>query len=128
MGLFDLLNKLKSGVEKQINPAYAQNTDFLEAAIAASALVAAADGTIDQGEREEAINLLVSHKTLGALYGASKIRDTAAAMCQLLARRTPPVLLCNDNLLSWQSLLRETRRPYRTLLPPDDFPCLLFDG
>jgi predicted nicotinamide N-methyase len=55
-------------------------------------------------------------------------RDTAAAMCQLLARRTPPVLLCNDNLLSWQSLLRETRRPYRALLPPADFPCLLFDG
>jgi hypothetical protein len=38
------------------------------------------------------------------------------------------VLLCNDNLLSWQSLLRETRRPYRALLPPADFPCLLFDG
>ena len=55
-------------------------------------------------------------------------RDTAAAMRQLLARRTPPVLLCNDNLLSWQALLRETRRPYRALLPPDDFPCLLFEA
>jgi len=54
-------------------------------------------------------------------------RDTAAAMRQLLARPTPPVLLSNDNLLSWQALLRETRRPYRPLLPPDDFPCLLFD-
>jgi hypothetical protein len=55
-------------------------------------------------------------------------RDTAAAMRQLLARPTPPVLLCNDNLLSWQSLLRETRRPRRALLPPDDFPCLLFEA
>jgi hypothetical protein len=55
-------------------------------------------------------------------------RDTAAAMRQLLARRTPPVLLSNDNLLSWQSLLRETRRPHRPLLPPDDFPCLLFEA
>jgi hypothetical protein len=52
----------------------------------------------------------------------------AAAMRQLLARRTPPVLLSNDNLLSWQSLLRETRRPHRPLLPPDDFPCLLFEA
>ena len=55
-------------------------------------------------------------------------RDTAAAMRQLLARRTPPVLLSNDNLLSWQSLLRETRRPHRPLLPPDDLPCLLFEA
>ena len=55
-------------------------------------------------------------------------RDTAAAMRQLLARSTPPVLLCNGNLLSWQALLRETPRPYRALLPPDDFPCLLFEA
>ena len=55
-------------------------------------------------------------------------RDTAAAMRQLLARHTPPVLLSNDNLLSWQSLLRETRRPHRSLLPPDDFPCILFEA
>jgi hypothetical protein len=55
-------------------------------------------------------------------------RDTAAAMRQLLARYTSPVLLCNGNLLSWQSLLRETTRPYRALLPPDDFPCLLFEA
>jgi predicted nicotinamide N-methyase len=54
-------------------------------------------------------------------------RDTAAAMRQLLTRHTPPVLLCNDNLLSWQALLRETKRPYRALLTPDDFPCLLFE-
>ena len=31
-------------------------------------------------------------------------------------------------LLSWQALLRETRRPYRPLLPPDDLPCLRFDA
>ena len=55
-------------------------------------------------------------------------RDTAAAMRQLLARPTPPVLLSNDNLLSWQSLLRTTRRPYRSLLPPDNLHCVLFDA
>jgi hypothetical protein len=55
-------------------------------------------------------------------------RDTAAAMRQLLARPTPPVLLINDNLLSWQALLHTTRRPYRRLLPPDDLPCVLFDA
>src|ERR1043166_1032591 len=55
-------------------------------------------------------------------------RDTAAAMHQLLARHTSPVLLSNGNLLSWQAMLRETKRPYRALLPPDDFPCLLFEA
>ena len=55
-------------------------------------------------------------------------RDTAAAMRQLLTRPTPPVLLSNDNLLSWQALLRATTRPYRRLLPPDDLHCVLFDG
>jgi hypothetical protein len=55
-------------------------------------------------------------------------RDTAAAMRQLLARCPSPVLLCNGNLLSWQSFLRDTTRPYRALLPPDDFPCLLFEA
>lgn len=55
-------------------------------------------------------------------------RDTAAAMRQLLERPTPPVLLINDNLLSWQALLRTTRRSYRPLLPPDDLPCVLFDS
>src|SRR5712691_514453 len=55
-------------------------------------------------------------------------RDTAAAMRRLLARHTTPVLLSNGNLLSWQSLLRETKRPYRVLLPPNDFACLLFEA
>jgi len=55
-------------------------------------------------------------------------RDTAAAMRQFLARTTLPVLLINDNLLSWQALLRATGRPYRPLLPPDDLPCILFDA
>lgn len=55
-------------------------------------------------------------------------RDTTAAMRQLLARPTPPVLLSNDNLLSWQALLRATRRPYRPLLLPGGLPCVLFDA
>jgi len=55
-------------------------------------------------------------------------QDTAAAMRQFLARATPPVLLINDNLLNWQSLLKTTKRPYRLLLPPDELPCILFDS
>jgi predicted nicotinamide N-methyase len=53
-------------------------------------------------------------------------RDTAAAMRQLLTRPTPPVLLMNDNMPVLRTLLRRVARPYRALLPSDDFPCLLF--
>lgn len=53
-------------------------------------------------------------------------RDTAAAMRQLLARCPQQVLLTNDNLLSWQQLLRDTTRPYDRLQLPDDLPCVLF--
>lgn len=55
-------------------------------------------------------------------------RDTAAAMRQLLARSRVPVLLINDNLLSWQQLLRTTPRAYRPLLPRGEMPCLWFEA
>src|SRR5262252_7787570 len=55
-------------------------------------------------------------------------RDTAAAMRQPPARPTPPVLRSNGTLLGWQPLLRERKRPYWALLPPDDFPSLLFEA
>jgi predicted nicotinamide N-methyase len=53
-------------------------------------------------------------------------RDTAQAMRQLLARRTPPVLLINDNMPVMRQLVRKTTRLVRPLLRPDDTICLLF--
>ena len=53
-------------------------------------------------------------------------QDTAAAMRQLLARHTPPVLLINDPMPDWHRLIRETSRQVRSLLPADDAPCVLF--
>jgi predicted nicotinamide N-methyase len=53
-------------------------------------------------------------------------RDTGAAMQQLLTRRTPPVLLMNDNMPCFRALVRKTSRQVRSLLPPDDTPCCLF--
>jgi predicted nicotinamide N-methyase len=53
-------------------------------------------------------------------------RETAAAMRQFLARRTPPVLLMNDNVVRFHKFVRETSRPMRALLPPEDVPCILF--
>jgi hypothetical protein len=53
-------------------------------------------------------------------------RNTAAAMRQLLARPTPPILLANDNLINWQQLLDDTTRPRQQLLYNDENTCVLF--
>jgi hypothetical protein len=53
-------------------------------------------------------------------------RETGAAMRQLLARSTPSVLLMNDNLPCFRTLLRQTSRQVRSLLPNDDMSCCLF--
>lgn len=55
-------------------------------------------------------------------------RDTVAAMRQFLERCPQAVLLTNDNLLNWQQLLRDIRRPYQPLTLPDDLPCVVFDA
>jgi predicted nicotinamide N-methyase len=53
-------------------------------------------------------------------------RDSASAMRHLLERRTPPVLLMNDNMTSLHTLVRKTSRQVRSLLPVGDIPCFLF--
>jgi predicted nicotinamide N-methyase len=53
-------------------------------------------------------------------------RDSAAAMRHLLERRTPPVLLMNDNMPSLRMLVRKTSRQVRSLLPVGEMPCFLF--
>lgn len=55
-------------------------------------------------------------------------RDTAAAIRQLLARRTPPLLLMNQDMPIFQKLVRKTTRRVRFLLPPESFPCVLFEA
>jgi hypothetical protein len=55
-------------------------------------------------------------------------RHSAAAMWRLLERHTPPVLLMNDNMTSFRTLVRKTSRQARSLLPPGDIPCFLFSS
>jgi hypothetical protein len=52
-------------------------------------------------------------------------RDTARAVQQLLARTTQPVLLMNDNMPVFRTLLRQTSRIVQPLLPDADKPCVL---
>lgn len=53
-------------------------------------------------------------------------RETSAAMRQVLACCPSPILLMNDNLPCFRTLLRQTSRQVRSLLPDEDIPCCLF--
>ena len=54
---------------------YSGNADFLEAVCAASALVAAADGTIDDSELEAAVEGMQNNSTLSAIYSGDEIES-----------------------------------------------------
>lgn len=69
-----------SGVTRELNAAYGENTDFLEAVCASAALVAMADGEIEPEERAEIIKLVQKHPSLGKLYSITVIESTAEAM------------------------------------------------
>lgn len=69
-----------SGVTRELNAAYGENTDFLEAVCASAALVAFADGELEAAERSAIIQLVQKHPQLGKLYSLSTIEQTAEAM------------------------------------------------
>jgi len=72
----NLLKEKLSGAAQRLNG----NTDALEAVCAACALVAAADGDIDESEVEAAIKAVVSNATLAAAFDAGKIETVASRM------------------------------------------------
>lgn len=69
-----------SGITRELNAAYGENTDFLEAVCAAAALVAMADGEIEATERAKIISLIQKHPSLGKLYNLDVIEKTAESM------------------------------------------------
>lgn len=77
MGIFDLFNAAKATMNKQFNPEYAANKDFLEAACAGAALISASDGSVDPSEAQATVQLLSTHKDLGRLYTNTDIKQCA---------------------------------------------------
>lgn len=70
-----LKEKLTGGAQRMSG-----RTDLLEAIAAACALVAAADGTIDDGEVTAMINGLSNHAVLGAAFSPREIEAVADKM------------------------------------------------
>lgn len=78
--MFGKLKKAFGAGAKEIKAEYSENKDFLEAVLAASALVAAADGDIEETERRKVISVVSNHATLSKLYASNVIEATAETM------------------------------------------------
>lgn len=68
MALFDGLKRAFKAGTNEVRAEYAENKDFLEAVCAAVALVANADGSIEDSERRSALRVVGNHATLSKLY------------------------------------------------------------
>lgn len=71
--------KLKEKLTGSVNR-FAGKTDFLEAVCAAAALVAAADGEIEDSEVEKTIKIITSNPDLSGAFSSRQIEQTAEAM------------------------------------------------
>ena len=77
MGIFGKLlgNRAKDAVQK-----FSGNTDFLEALCAGCALVAAADGKIDDDEYDQALRIIQSNSAIAAGFSARDIESCFSRM------------------------------------------------
>lgn len=66
---------------------FAGKTDFLEAVCAASALVAAADGDLDDNEIVAAVNAVKANAALSSAFDERQIETTMDKMCSRTAGR-----------------------------------------
>lgn len=78
--MFGMMKKILAAGGKEIKAEYGQNKDFLEAVCAACALVAAADGDIEESEKRKVVSIVTGHATLGKLYQQNVIEQTADVM------------------------------------------------
>lgn len=74
-----ILSALKKAVT-DISRDYSRDDTFLNAVCASAALVANADGVIEQSERDQAVKLVRNHQTLSTLYNAEQV-ERAVSHC-----------------------------------------------
>jgi len=74
--VFGLFKKVVAASGREVAAEYGKNKDFLEAVVAAAALVAYADGELEESERRKIVSLITNHSTLGKLYKSNDIEST----------------------------------------------------
>lgn len=72
----------------ELKARYSQNKDFLEAVCAGVALVAAADGEIEDSERGAILRLVGGNETINAIYKSHEISEVAERMLQKAATQS----------------------------------------
>jgi tellurite resistance protein TerB len=80
MGFFGALKKAVSSGAREVSAEYGQNKDFLEAVCAGCALVAFADGELEESERLKAVQIITTHSVLSKLYQRDIIEQTLDIM------------------------------------------------
>lgn len=78
--MFGSIKRALGAGAREVKADYSQNKDFLEAVCAGAALVAAADGSIDDDEKRKTISLIQNNATLSKLYKTDVIEQTAETM------------------------------------------------
>lgn len=78
--MFGALKKAFGAGAREVKANYSENKDYLEAVCAASALVAFADGELEDVERTKVISVIANHPSLGTMYDRNTIETTADAM------------------------------------------------
>lgn len=69
-----LKNAFASGA-KELNKEYGKTEDFLKGVTASCALVAYADGTLEDSEKKKAMEVLTGHSQLSSLYQRNQIEN-----------------------------------------------------
>lgn len=78
--MFGALKRAVGAGTREVKAEYGANKDYLEACCAAAALVAAADGDIEESEKRKTVSLITGHKVLGKLYQQADIERTSDEM------------------------------------------------
>lgn len=78
--MFGMFKKAIGAGAREVAANYSQNKDFLEAVCAASALVAMADGDLEDSEKAKVVSLISNHSALSKMYDRSTIEQTADTM------------------------------------------------
>lgn len=83
-----MFGKLFGGKAKEAMNAFSGNRDFLEGLCAGCALVAAADGTIDDAEFDQTLRVIQANSAISAGFNASQIETTFSKLSQKTGTRS----------------------------------------
>lgn len=82
MGFFGALKKAAGAAGKEVAAASNENRDVLEAYVAAGALMATADGTVEDSEKQRTTRILSQSKDIKGIYSTDVIEKMFDDMCK----------------------------------------------